>query len=202
MDKFVLGVDLDGVVAHFTQAFREHIACVRDLKPEDLPDPNEWDFNCPAWGISNSQDFMHYFVDAIKDGIYAKMQPMKSAPEVLQSLSSQGIHISIVTSRLICSGTYRQAISDTAEFLDAHKIPYRDILFLADKERYRFDLMVEDMPRNIERLQASKLTGDVLIFDQLYNRHIPGDRVRDWPEVRRVVQQKYAIWKTRTRANV
>lgn len=201
MNKFVLGVDLDGVVADFTGGFREYVSWAEGITPANLPDPTEWDFHSDAWGIKNRADFMRHLDGAVRHGIFASMKPYAYVSQVLHSLSSQGIHISIVTSRLSCTGTYKQAITDTVQFLDSHDIPYRDILFLEDKERYRFDVMVEDMPRNIQTLQASKRTGDVVIFDQIYNRDLIGTRAHNWPEVRRIVQQKYATWKTKVRAD-
>ena len=43
-DQFVLGVDLDGVVADHTRRFREIVAELRGVDPESLPMDRSWDF--------------------------------------------------------------------------------------------------------------------------------------------------------------
>ena len=48
-DQFILGVDLDGVVANHTVRFREIVAELRGVEPETMPLERSWDFH--EWGF-------------------------------------------------------------------------------------------------------------------------------------------------------
>ncbi len=47
--EFILGVDLDGVVADHTFRFREIMAELRGVQPETMPLDRSWDF--AEWGF-------------------------------------------------------------------------------------------------------------------------------------------------------
>src|SRR5690606_13387447 len=49
---FILGVDLDGVCADYTEALRGVVATQRGIDPSDLADPVTWDF--ADWGLDRS----------------------------------------------------------------------------------------------------------------------------------------------------
>ena len=61
-------------------------------------------------------------------------------------------------------------VSDTVEWLDDHKIPYRDICFLGDKPEVGADCYIDDAPHNVHALRAGG--SDVIVFDQPYNRDL------------------------------
>lgn len=113
--------------------------------------------------------------------MFSDMNCYEGASETLWRLNNRGIHISIVTARLSTHGNHKRAISDTVSFLDKHDIPYRDILFLSDKTRYSFDLLIDDSPHNINN--AIKNKSNYLIFTQGYNLGLPGPRADNWSEV-------------------
>ena len=50
---FVLGVDLDGVCADYTTAFREIAAQELGVDQSSLPLERSWDFN--EWGLSTEE---------------------------------------------------------------------------------------------------------------------------------------------------
>jgi hypothetical protein len=82
------------------------------------------------------------------------------------------------------------AVADTVEWLDATGIPYRDLCFLGAKPQLGADCYVEDAPHNVEALRD---TGShVIVFDQPYNRGVPGPRARDWSEVETLVGDRVA----------
>ena len=185
---FVLGVDLDGVVADYTLGFREVVAEVRGVDPEMLPLERGWDF--PEWGFGPG-DFEHYHRIAVNERrILATLPMVEGSAAALWRLSDAGIWIRVITHRLYTNWGHATAISDTVTWLDAHQIPYRDICFLGAKPEVEADCYIDDAAHNIEGLRAAGNT--VIIFDQPYNRHLPAPRATDWTEVEQIVHQLVA----------
>jgi len=100
------------------------------------------------------------------------------------------VWIRIITHRLYVNWGHAMAVADTVEWLDATGIPYRDLCFLGAKPQLGADCYVEDAPHNVEALRD---TGShVIVFDQPYNRGVPGPRARDWSEVETLVGDRVA----------
>ena len=182
-DHFVLGVDLDGVVADHTRRFREIVADVRGIDPESLPMERSWDFT--EWGFQPGEyDTMHRMAVTEYDMI-ATMPPIPGATDALWRLSDAGIWIRIITHRLYVNWAHHRAVGDTARWLDEQRIPYRDLCFLGAKPEVQADAYIDDAAHNIEALRAAGNT--VIAFDQPYNRHLDGPRAHDWDEVEAIV---------------
>jgi len=180
MDEFILGVDLDGVCADYTRAFRQVVARRRGVEPETLPLEVSWDFG--EWGLGGHDEFVELHAEAVlKRRIFATMAPIDGAAETLWRLSDAGVWIRIITHRLIVKEGHAVAVSDTCTWLDAHDIPYRDILFLGNKPQVEADCYIDDAPHNVEALRARG--NRVIVFDQPYNRHLGGLRAANWAEV-------------------
>lgn len=181
--QFVLGVDLDGVVADHTGRFREIVAELRGVDPESLPLERSWDFI--EWGFEPGEyDRMHKMAVTEHDMI-ATMEVIDGAADALWRLSDAGIWIRIITHRLYVNWAHHRAVGDTAAWLDRHRIPYRDLCFLGAKPEVQADAYIDDAAHNIEALRAAGNT--VIVFDQPYNRHLEGPRARDWTEVESIV---------------
>jgi 5'(3')-deoxyribonucleotidase len=81
---------------------------------------------------------------------------------------------------------HEKAVADTAAWLDANKIPYRDLCFLGAKPQVEADAYIDDAPHNIAQLRSAGNT--VIAFEQPYNRDIDdGPRARSWGEVEEIV---------------
>ena len=52
---FILCVDLDGVVADYTTAFRNYVAEIKGLDPHTMEDQTTWEF-AGVWGIRNREE--------------------------------------------------------------------------------------------------------------------------------------------------
>lgn len=182
-DHFVLGVDLDGVVADHTGRFREIVAEIRGIDPEELPLERSWDFG--EWGFEpGDYDLMHR--RAVTDfDMIATMAPIPGATDALWRLSDAGIWIRVITHRLYVNWAHHRAVGDTARWLDEQRIPYRDLCFLGAKPEVQADAYIDDAAHNIEALRAAGNT--VIAFDQPYNRHLDGLRAHDWDEVEAIV---------------
>lgn len=189
MDEFILGVDLDGVCADYTGAFRQVVARRLGVPAASLPREVSWDFK--EWGISGHDEFVDLHAEAVlKRRIFATMQPLEGVAEALWRLSDAGVWIRIITHRLIVKEGHAIAVADTCTWLDAHGIPYRDILFLGNKPQVEADCYVDDAPHNVDALRDRG--NEVIVFDQPYNRHMDGPRARNWHEVEAHVMRMLA----------
>lgn len=180
---FVFGVDLDGVCADYTSAFRSFCAERLGVTEDALPLERSWDFR--EWGL-DAEQFEDLHRGAVNEGrIMALMEPIAGAAESLWRLSDAGVWIRIVTHRLYVNWGHHAAAGDTVEWLDTNRIPYRDLCFLGDKADVGAHVYVDDGPHNIENLRDAGR--QAIVFDQPYNRHLEGPRAFNWTEVEEMV---------------
>ncbi len=183
----VLGVDLDGVCADYEGAFRASVARQRGLDPATLAPQTILDAYS-QWGLSFEEFEEAHRRAVVEDRMFRRMQPLPGVSDALWQLSDAGVWIRIITHRLIFNWAHEASAADTAAWLDAHQIPYRDLCFIGDKPNVGADLYVDDSPTNILSLRAAGRTA--IVFDQPYNRHLPGPRAETWEEVVRLVQEE------------
>ncbi len=183
--RFVLGVDLDGVCGDYIGSFRKIVAEYRGVPVESLTMDVSW--GCAEWGIRGEDEFDTLHRHAVLErGLLRNMDLIPGAAEALWRLSDAGVWIRIVTHRLYVNWGHAVAAGDTAEWLDDARIPYRDLCFIAAKSSVDADAFVEDAPHNIEALRSAGNT--VIVFDQPYNRGLPGLRAAGWGEVEEIVR--------------
>jgi 5'(3')-deoxyribonucleotidase len=182
---FVLGVDLDGVVADHSDAFRQVVAELRGVDPESLPLERSWDFH--EWGFGPT-DYERYHRIAVMDRrMFRAMAVIEGAADALWRLSDAGLWIRIITHRLYVNWGHQTAVTDTVAWLDEHRIPYRDLCFLGAKPEVEADVYIDDAPHNVEQLREAGNT--VIVFDQPYNRHLPEPRAASWAEAEDLVAE-------------
>ena len=185
MNEFVLGVDLDGVCADYTSAFRRIVAMERNVDADSLTTEVSWDF--AEWGL-NRDSFLELHKTSVQDHrMFKNMPALEGVSDALWRLSDAGVWIRIVTHRLVTHWGHALIVSDTVDWLDAKSIPYRDICFLGRKPEIEADAYVEDAPHNVEALRARGNT--VIVFDQPYNRDLDGLRASNWVEVEAIVSE-------------
>ena len=178
-DAFVLGVDLDGVCANYTKAFRAVVAHELGVDPGTLGDQVSWDFL--EWGITGREHFLElHHRGVIEHRMFSTMGTIEGAAEALWRLSDAGVWIRVITHRLHVKGGHTVAVSDTCTWLDDNDIPFRDICFLGAKNSVDCDLYIDDSPGNIASLRGAGC--NAVVFDQPYNRHVDGPRVQGWSE--------------------
>ncbi|MDX2382313.1 MAG: hypothetical protein QNM02_21460 [Acidimicrobiia bacterium] len=183
--QFVLGVDLDGVVADHTRRFRDILASIRGVDPETYPLERSWDFG--EWDLAPGEYSDLHRIAVMEHDMLRTMDVIEGAADALWRLSDAGVWLRIITHRLYVNWGHGKAIADTAAWLDIHRIPYRDICFLGAKPEVEADAYIDDAPHNIEQLRDHGNT--VIIFEQPYNRDIAGLRARDWSEVEAIVTE-------------
>lgn len=179
-EGFVLGLDLDGVCANYTDAFKSHVANAFGIDTADMEDVHDWDFAKLNWGIVSRAHFESLHAQAVEDGMFRTMAPLPGVSKALWTLSDAGVHIRVITHRLFIKGTHQRVASDTVGWLQTHNLPYRDICMIADKVKVGADAYLDDSPSNIEKLRGGG--GTAIVFDQPYNRHLDGLRVSNWDE--------------------
>ncbi len=185
---FVLGVDLDGVCAQHTLAFRKIVAQERNVPEDSLTLECSWGFE--EWGFEDG-DFEQYHRRAVVEHrMLANMPAMPGASRALWRLSEAGVWIRIITHRLYTNWDHAIAAGDTAEWLDKAKIPYRDLCFVGGKTAVDAHVYIEDAPHNVEALRAEGRT--VIAFDQPYNRHLPPPRATTWEEAESLIYEHLA----------
>jgi 5'-nucleotidase len=176
----VLGVDLDGVCADYEGAFRASVARQLDRDPATLPPQTIMDAYS-QWGLSFEEFEEAHRRAVVEDRMFRHMEPLDGVSEALWELSDAGVWIRIITHRLIFNWAHEISAADTAAWLDAHQIPYRDLCFIGDKPNVGADLYVDDSPGNIVSLREAGKAA--IVFDQPYNRHLAGPRATRWSEV-------------------
>lgn len=181
--EFVLGVDLDGVCADHTAAFRDVVARERGIEAATLPSQTSWDF--ASWGLDTAAFEALHRKAILTHRMFRSMPIIDDCAAALWRLSDAGVWIRLITHRLYANWGHAVAVADTVAWLDATGIPYRDLCFLGDKPQVEADAYVDDAPHNVAALRASNSA--VIVFDQPYNRDLDGPRARNWVEVERLV---------------
>jgi 5'(3')-deoxyribonucleotidase len=192
--RFVLGVDLDGVVGDFYE-FMRHVAAewlgvpVDDLTPEV-------NYGLPEWGIKPEQySEMHRFA-VTQRGLFRKMQVIPGAAPALRRLSDADIHIRIITHRLFIPHFHREAVQQTVDWLDNYGIPYRDLCFTGEKVAVGADMYVDDTPQNVEALRKGT-EAPTIVFTNSTNRDVADPRADDWEQVEQLVLEERERWRER-----
>ncbi len=192
-NQFVLGVDLDGVVADFIGGLKPIAAEWLGVEISSLTDEISYEF--PEWGLNEfgGYDALHRFAIKERD-LFKNLPPIDGAPAALRRLSTNGIRIRIITHRLFIKWFHVEAIQQTVKWLEHHGIPYWDLCFMRDKSAVGADLYLEDNPDNITALRNEGYNTIVVISS--LNRHLPGPRAENWAEIEKLVLEEHRRWKS------
>jgi 5'(3')-deoxyribonucleotidase len=182
-EGIVIGVDIDAVCADHNAAFREHVADALGVSPGTLGEQLDWNYR--SWGLSD-EDFLRIHQQGVRESMFLDMPPIPGVKDALKSLAKQGATIRVITHRLYAPHNHQKAISDTAAWLDKHRIPYHDLCMVGDKPAVYADVYIDDAPHNVRALR-DKTEKPVIVFDQPYNQDLDGPRVSGWDEVPQMV---------------
>ncbi len=182
-DDFVFGVDLDGVCADYTGAFRAAVARHRGIDESELTTEVTWDYS--EWGLDRDGFLDHHRRAVLEEDMFLTMEAIEGCAEALWRLSDAGVWIRIITHRLVGNWSHAKVVADTVSWLDANRIPYRDLCFLGAKPQVEAAAYIDDAPHNVEALRAMGNT--VIVFDQPCNQGLDGPRASNWDEVEATV---------------
>lgn len=181
--SFVFGVDLDGVCADYSEGFRRVVAADRGIDPEELPSGRSWGFQ--EWDLDETEFERLHRRAVTEDRILRSLPVMDGCADTLWRLSDAGVWIRIITHRLYLNWGHAEVVSDTVNWLDEARIPYRDLCFLGDKPEVGADVYIDDAPHNVTALRQAG--NDVIVFEQPYNSDMDGPRAKSWDDVEHLV---------------
>jgi 5'(3')-deoxyribonucleotidase len=194
-DKFILGVDLDGVCADFYAGLLPIAAEWLGVDPACLPREVSW--GLAEWGVDTAPggyEALHRFAVTQRE-FFRRLPVMPGAPQALRRLSALDVRIRIITHRLFIKYFHQTAVSQTVEWLDQNDIPYWDLCFMREKADVGAHLYVEDSPENIARLREAGM--ETVVFTSSANKHVPGPRAGSWDEVTEIVMDRQRAWQSR-----
>ena len=182
--QFVLGVDLDGVVADFYSGIRPIAAEWLGVPLESLtPTPS---YGLTEWHLESMGTYedLHRFA-VTQRNLFRSLQPMQGAAAALRRISQAGVRIRIITHRLYLKYFHEEAVQQTVAWLEHHGVPYWDLCFMKDKGAVGADLYVEDSPDNVRALRAGG--HPTIVFENSTNVELAEPRARTWNEIERLV---------------
>lgn len=193
--KFVLGVDLDGVVADFYTGLRQVAAEWLEVPIEQLP--TTVTYGLPEWSLDKAPggyEALHRFAVTQRE-LFLNLTPIAGAAMALRRLSTDhDIRIRVITHRLFIKYFHQKAIRQTVEWLDKYDIPYWDLCFMKDKAAVGADLYIEDTPHNVEALRNDG--HPTIVFSNSTNLQVAPPRAHTWDEGERLVLEELENWKS------
>lgn len=192
--RFVVGLDLDGVVFDYVDAFAEVVSLCKGVPVAEIPEPREWDFVAAGWPIDSQEEFLElHRYGVVHRAMFLTGDEIPGASDGVWRLNDAEIEPRIVTHRLITHGDHPTVISDTVRWLSMlrpdgrPRVPARSYAFYEDKEQAGADVYVDDAPHKVTQLrQAGRPT---IVFNQPYNQELPGPRAHNWFELTEMIQE-------------
>jgi 5'(3')-deoxyribonucleotidase len=188
--EYVVGLDLDGVVADFYSRMREIAADWQGVPVHSLTE--EVSYGLPEWGLVDGEYKRLHRYAVTQRRLFASMPAIEGAPQAIRRLSAEKVRLRIITHRLYLEYSHEVSVAQTVQWLEAHGIPYWDLCLMRDKELVDANVYVEDSPENIERLQDCGK--DVIILSNSTNRGQPGKRANTWREAESMIRRCYYSW--------
>ncbi len=192
--RFVLGVDLDGVVADFYGRLRVIAAEFLGVPLDSLTEQVR--YGLPEWELDRAGGYeaLHRFA-VTQRNLFRELVPLPGAAAVIRRLSAKDIRIRIITHRLYIKFFHLETVQQTTEWLEHHGIPYWDLCFMKDKAAVGANLYIEDSPGNVKALRADGHS--TIVFTNSTNLELPGPRANSWQDVEGLVLQNLYEWKRR-----
>ncbi len=191
-DRFVLGVDLDGVGGDFYGGLRLIAAEWFGVPLNTLTESPS--YGLPEWNIRTDQQYedLHRFA-VTQRNLFRDLRPVAGAPATLRRISEKNIRIRVITHRLYIKYFHEEAVTQTTSWLEHHGIPYWDLCFMKDKAAVGADLYIEDSPSNVKRLRDD--AHPTIVFTNSTNRELESPRADSWEDVERLVDEAHKKWK-------
>lgn len=198
-----LGIDLDGVVYNFGEAWENYVKrnwnqakegefapmwahALYKRFPVQLPARGKtWDFY-EEYGL-DWDGFEEICHDGVDEGyIFRVGKPFEGAKYVLEKLQDEGHSIHIITHRFFGSLSH----SSTEAWLNNNEIPFDTLTFAKDKSIVGVDLLLDDLDKNLDAMPIGTI---LVMMGRVYNRNMMKDsylRVSTWPEFYQLVHRR------------
>lgn len=185
-----IGVDIDNTITNTLPILKRYCQKYNDeeVKRGLQMKSNGWaSYNLFDWTEEESMAFCVKYLEEVV--LQAEVKP--GAKENISRLSSEGHEIFIISARF--SPMFRDPYGITERYLKEKGIVYDKLLVgmfnkKSHVEEYKFDVMIEDEPPQIEDI--SKII-PVIVFDYDFNKNCKGCnivKVNTWDEVYNEIQ--------------
>ncbi len=161
-----LGIDLDGVVADFTNGWMRlyNDEFGTDLTPDQV---ETWSGVLELTHFVTKRDFWRWAHRDEGPSLFRSLDPYPDALEVLASLNREH-QIVILTAKP------SWAVPDTFAWIAEHRLPTREVHILAQKWMVKCDVYLDDSPQQLHDLAYNRPEATVCRFVRPWNRSYPG----------------------------
>lgn len=177
-------IDIDGTVANYVQALREHMITVHHVNTEQyaMRVPQSYDFIDPSWPFTTVDEFTAEHKCAVRHGLYEQEQALPYAVQIITQLQQHKYDIIFATSRT------DDLYGSTLAWLErqfGRKIIRKSSVYVGNKAtialRERAHVVIEDNPNEIRQFVEHNIP--VLQPDYAYNKQAGGIAFTDWRQV-------------------
>jgi len=162
-----LGIDLDGVVANFTQGWMHFYN--RDFGTSlEVADSRRWHDLVDLTHFRDIDEFWQWTSNLDGRSIFWHLEPFPGAIEALRALNEDGHDIVIVTTKPDF------AVDDTHEWIETHGIPASEIHILEDKWLVDCHVYLDDGPHVLPGLVEHRPEATVCRYVRPWNDPVPG----------------------------
>ena len=179
-----LGIDLDGVVANFTQGWMNFYnrEFGTDLAFEDSQD---WGDLVNLTHFANIHEFWRWSSDLDGHSVFWHLDTFPGAVDALHQLKSDGHDIVIITTKPSF------AIEDTHDWIGRHGLGADEIHILEDKWTVAADVYLDDGPHILPPLVRHRPASTVCRYVRPWNKPVEGAvDVNNFDEFRDLVARR------------
>jgi hypothetical protein len=172
-----IGLDLDGVCCDYVAYLRGFLLAA-GCTPASLPEPR--DYQLSDWfDTPDARAAAH--TAAVAAGLHRDAPALPGAQDGIRALRSAGARVVVVSARGSRGEHPDQLRNDIRIWAQTHGIIFDDVRLGRPKSAAGCDAYVDDSPDDVHALRAAGHLA--VVFDQPWNRDIPGPRIHGWPQL-------------------
>lgn len=162
-----LGIDLDGVVANFTQGWMDHYnrQFGTSLRFEDS---RAWGDMVDMTHFPDMNAFWRWSADLDGRSLFWHLEPFPGAIEALTRLADDGHDIVVLTAKPDF------AVDDTHHWIEQHQLPATEVHIRDDKWAVDCHVYLDDSPEVLPRLVKHRPDRMICRYVRPWNHPLPG----------------------------
>jgi 5'-nucleotidase len=174
-----IGLDLDGVCCDYIAYLRGFLLAA-GRTPVSLPEPH--DYRLSDWfDTSDARAAAH--TAAVAAGMHRDAPPLPGAQDGIRALRAAGARVVGVSARGSHGEHPEQLRQDIRIWARTNDITFDDVHLGRPKSGAGCDAYVDDSPDEVRTLRSAGHLA--VVFDQPWNRDVPGPRVHGWSQLPR-----------------